>query len=574
MSRAGSRLIHALEGVGIQLLRDQISVTSAVSSSAREVARLPRDEVLAGTINDIGRDTSEAVGAAFKEARGAVRKEIHELHRLLIADHYRALDEIRQQAWTRNADAAVPPPVEGPVAELSEAAAHLLQKAEAVHVDRQGFPTDEDMCRDLDALVAEFPHLMTKTQLGESAEGHPIVKYMISGGPEHALVIGGVHSNEPVGNITAVQLARLLASDDDLREALGYTWHIVACVDPDAMRLNNDWFEQTHFARNREEHRSARPEQPLMTVRRLGHPRYISHELREGEVSAITGPAERFGDDLAFGIELHNGETSTFFAVSEGVRRLPGEVQEALYADLAATAERCGLPVTRSLLEEVHIEPSPNPGIVDIEMDVGSLAGVTRFADYFSDVPMMHPDVALSVHPAFMDHTPSGMTFAEVLTEEYLPAMREALDVVTPALRELRLHAKDGLEGDAARRAAAANEGARTLAALIKQAERVAESPAAQRGATVSERHSMLDWAHGMFVRRAALFTRKAMEDGLGVDPSPRLAAAHAKLMEHELEWAQRAEDITGPAVPPAHAATVQLASILIMAHHLRRAGR
>ena len=69
-----------------------------------------------------------------------------------------------------------------------------------------------------------------------------------------ALVFGLPHPNEPIGGLTAVHLARRLADDADLRERLGHRWHVVACIDPDGLRLNEGWlagpFTREHYLRH------------------------------------------------------------------------------------------------------------------------------------------------------------------------------------------------------------------------------------------------------------------------------------------------------------------------------------
>ncbi len=55
-------------------------------------------------------------------------------------------------------------------------------------------------------------------------------------------MVGFPHPNEPVGGLTALHLAQRVLDDVELRDRLGLTWHVVACVDPDGARLNETWF--------------------------------------------------------------------------------------------------------------------------------------------------------------------------------------------------------------------------------------------------------------------------------------------------------------------------------------------
>ena len=49
-------------------------------------------------------------------------------------------------------------------------------------------------------------------------------------------------------------LGRLLCEDDALRDELGFSWHIMPCIDPDSTRLNEGWFAgpftRRHYARH------------------------------------------------------------------------------------------------------------------------------------------------------------------------------------------------------------------------------------------------------------------------------------------------------------------------------------
>ncbi len=109
--------------------------------------------------------------------------------------------------------------------------------------DYKTFLTVDEMDDSTLRLQAEFPHLVHVSEVGRSRKGHPLLEIQIGTGKKHALVFACPHPNEPIGVMTSEFLARLLAENEDLCSELGYTWHIIKCVDPDGTRLNEAWFK-------------------------------------------------------------------------------------------------------------------------------------------------------------------------------------------------------------------------------------------------------------------------------------------------------------------------------------------
>lgn len=79
--------------------------------------------------------------------------------------------------------------------------------------------------------------------IGSSAGGRPITALRIGDGPVRVLAYGFPHANEPGGGVTLDYLAGTLARDPDLVRALGCTWYLTKCVDPDSARRNEGWFK-------------------------------------------------------------------------------------------------------------------------------------------------------------------------------------------------------------------------------------------------------------------------------------------------------------------------------------------
>lgn len=109
----------------------------------------------------------------------------------------------------------------------------------------------EDRLRE---IAAGSRGVATYRRAGTSRGGSPIGCLTVGEGDRDAVVFGLPHPNEPIGGLTAVHLAERMTADDGLRERLGHRWHIVACIDPDGLRLNEGWlagpFTREHYLRN------------------------------------------------------------------------------------------------------------------------------------------------------------------------------------------------------------------------------------------------------------------------------------------------------------------------------------
>ncbi|CAM3992248.1 hypothetical protein KIPE111705_35080 [Kibdelosporangium persicum] len=88
-----------------------------------------------------------------------------------------------------------------------------------------------------DEVTARLAEFGPPRQIGRSRLGEPITMVSIGNGPRSALVFAGPHPNEPIGFLTVPRLAESVTRDD-----LGFTWHLIGCVDPDGARLNEGWY--------------------------------------------------------------------------------------------------------------------------------------------------------------------------------------------------------------------------------------------------------------------------------------------------------------------------------------------
>ncbi len=120
--------------------------------------------------------------------------------------------------------------------------------------DYQSFCTVDELNASSRRLVETFPERAEWSVIGQSRRGEDIPALRIGQGERAALLFAMPHPNEPIGSMMLEFLSWRLASDPDLVRALGYTWYMVKCVDPDSTRLNEGWFKGPftlpHYARH------------------------------------------------------------------------------------------------------------------------------------------------------------------------------------------------------------------------------------------------------------------------------------------------------------------------------------
>jgi hypothetical protein len=112
-------------------------------------------------------------------------------------------------------------------------------------------PTMDLMTARTRELALRHSDLIDVRTVGHSRAGEPIEMLSIGAGPLSALLIGAPHPNEPIGCMTIERLLQRLCESTALREALPFRWHCIKAIEPDALRLNEGWFDRpgdlTHY---------------------------------------------------------------------------------------------------------------------------------------------------------------------------------------------------------------------------------------------------------------------------------------------------------------------------------------
>lgn len=109
--------------------------------------------------------------------------------------------------------------------------------------DYESFYTVDELDESTRKLAEQYPELAEIFTIGTSRNGHEIKCLKIGDGEKIGLMFACPHPNEPIGAMMLEYFTKALCKDDEFREALGYTWYIVKCVDPDGVRLNEKWFK-------------------------------------------------------------------------------------------------------------------------------------------------------------------------------------------------------------------------------------------------------------------------------------------------------------------------------------------
>lgn len=81
-------------------------------------------------------------------------------------------------------------------------------------------------------------------EVGESSGGIPIYHIKFGRGDMRVLLLGCPHADEPIGSMSIYSLLKLL--DDGCEELVeqNVEWHIIPCIDPDGVMLNEGWTQK------------------------------------------------------------------------------------------------------------------------------------------------------------------------------------------------------------------------------------------------------------------------------------------------------------------------------------------
>lgn len=445
--------------------------------------------------------------------------------------------------------------------------ADLLARAAAVP-DITAFPTVDELIARVHRLAARHPDVADIRRVGTSRIGEAIPCLTVGEGGHHAVVFGGVHPNEPIGGLTALHLAQSLCTDDELRLALDYTWHIIPCIDPDGTRLNEGWFsgpfDRGHYGR--EFYRPAAEEQVEWTFPFQYKRAYFDRVLPE------TLALMRLIDDVkpAFMCSLHNGELG-------GVYYYLSRPAPELYPSLHALPTSLGLPLDTGEPESPYLERYADAifrmGNSDDRYDFLESIGLDPLAADGGDSSAAYAnrhgtltlvtEVPYWAHADANDRAPTDEPYSDVLRRrakgirslseqllETLAAVTDDVSVESPFLRATKAFAP-------------------SLGRIADEDDARAGMPASVRPATVAERFGCADIVHCFRLRYGGMMLR-ALDGEIGVGHgTPTIRQQRKRLEEIYQEWlAEAAESTQADLIPIRKLVGVQYGAILATAEH------
>jgi len=421
-----------------------------------------------------------------------------------------------------------------------------LRKQLAAVPDFDRYATVDELAVAARQLAATHPDRTRLRHIGTSRLGEALECLTIRGGPRAAVVFALPHPNEPVGGLTAIHLATTLCQDEQLQPALGFTWHIVPCIDPDGTRLNEGWFAgpltRGHYARNF--YRPAYDEQVEWTFPVSYKRRRFDRALPE------TQALMRLIDETAPAllVSLHNSETG-------GVYYYLSQPQPELYGVLHAIPHSLGLPLDVGEPEAPYI-PVLAPAIYQmmrsqdeyefVERTGGDPAFATAGASS-AEYAERHGTLSLVceapqwVDARAHDATPSDRGYADVLYEQ-ADALAELGETLGGALRTV----EPDLRADSPYLRASRFFAAR-IGSLPGELLHRAKEDANQRPATVAECYSCDDLVHLHRLRLGGMLLR-AIDGELGIgNTTAAIRTTRAGFAARYDDWIVEAELDTPP---------------------------
>lgn len=368
------------------------------------------------------------------------------------------------------------------------------------------FATADELSSGLAEIAGGSQGRATVRRIGTSRMGAPIECLTVGDGPRDAVAFGLPHPNEPVGGLTALHLASRLAADEGLRRRLGHRWHIVACIDPDGLRLNEQWlkgpFTREHYLRHF--YRPAGDEQVEWTFP-VDHKRAYFDAVMPETLALM-----RVIDDVRPSLmgSLHNSETG-------GAYYYLSRPEPALHPILQSLPEHHGIPLDRGEPE------SPTSTVFADGIFSGmNLAEIYDAAEAAGDpLPLGSGDTSdsyaakygtltlVSEVPYWQDPrvenlAPSGMRYADLLSDQ-ADAIEEVGELIVEGLAQIQA---DLLVDSPILRAT------RFFGAALREVpastRRRAAEPACARVATVAELATIEAVVHSFRLRYGGMLLR------------------------------------------------------------------
>jgi hypothetical protein len=310
--------------------------------------------------------------------------------------------------------------------------------------DYEVFLTVDELKASAQQLANKYPNTVEILPIGQSRQGDPIEALKIGDGPKNALLFAMPHPNEPIGSMMLEYFSLRLAKDDALREALGYTWYLIKCVDPDGTRLNEGWFKGPFSIGNYARHYYRPPSfQQVEWTFPIDYKTLHFHDPLS-ETQALMALIERVRPDFIY--SLHNsGFGGAYFYISEEAPPLYKPFHKLVQSqDLPLHLGEPEMPWAIAYTSAIYNMP-PIAEMYDfLEKQTGAdpaeiITGGTSSADYartLCDPFNLVCEMPYFYNPLIHDTSPSDMIRRDTILQgveqakEDLSILQEQLDAV------------------------------------------------------------------------------------------------------------------------------------------------
>lgn len=438
--------------------------------------------------------------------------------------------------------------------------------------DHEAFLTADELVAGLRAIAEEHADRTSLSRVGTSRQGDPLWCLTIEPEDEdapEALAFGLPHPNEPIGGLTALHVARRVAEDAALRRRLGHRWRIVACIDPDGLRLNEGWlkgpFTRSHYSRHF--YRPAGADQVEWTFPLDYKEAYFDAAIPETQALMRLIDTHR----PALVCSLHNSELG-------GVYYYLSRAEPELHPVLQAVPGHLGLGLDRGEPEApdmaLHADGIYASGSISRAYDRMEALGekwTNTAGDSTTSYVRRHGGLTLIselpywTNEAAGDTSPAGISYAEALAAN-AAGLTELAELLTGAVQST---AEDLLAGDSPLWRASRFFARSTTRAAASTARR-ADDPEARRPATVAEATSLAANVHGFRLRFAGILLRALSGEIASGNVRESVRRAHAEVAARYDEWvAEDAAELDDDFIEIRRLVGTQYAATVAAAAHL-----
>ena len=438
--------------------------------------------------------------------------------------------------------------------------------------DYKDFLTVDELKENTRQLAGRYPDVVEILPIGKSRSGDSIEAIKIGDGPKKALLFAMPHPNEPIGSMMLEFLSRRLVEDQELREAWGYTWYLVKCIDPDGTRLNEGWFKSPFsleaYARNY--YRPPAYQQVAWTFPIDYKTLHFDDPIPE--TKALMGLIEQVQPDFMY--SLHNSDFG-------GVYYFLWEAAPPLYDGFHKLVESQGLPL--------HMGESERPYEEEFASAIYRDSSITEEYDYLKEHTDTDPaeiitggtlsfeyarrfcdpftlicEMPYFYNPAINDISPSDIQRRDALLQaidesrESVEFLAELYDAVKGELTVPSLF-RDAIE-----------ENLRTSGEELAVEEKwVRTNPKAEGRATVAEKFDNLVIRKYYRLTMLGMYLRMLQAQVSKTGTTPALISTQKTAMDaFEMRAAALEAEIDYSVIPIQKLVRVQLGSGLLAAHY------